>query len=498
MTRYLGRRLSLRLLIVAGFISSIVAFCHWEPISKAIQIGPDEDFEVMKAMLWSEGFTLYDEVWNDQPPLLTVLLGVLFKFFSPSICAARTLSFCFGLVLVAGCFLIARQRFGLLAACISSFSLITAPTVFELCVTSMLEVPAIGTAVFGLWQVIKTERPKAFRLLVAGALIGISMQIKLTAVILIPVIASEILLKFTSKKEGFCNVLSCFFVWITSAAVTFIALGMILGSGYEQAWSSHFSKGTLSANDAQVRRFSIQLLLEHPEALLGGLAGCAYALYCREWRRVGFALVFLATSLIVHCFHHPWWPYYYLHIAIPFALLSGYGIAGFFSIATRAGAETTSYCQAVFKVISVTAALLLSSQLLCYGGIRVSSEIERIESLPQINDDLLIKEMRKYRGLTRFVYAQDTIYPFHAQLLVLPELAVLPIKRLWSGQMSHEEISSILKVRRPEQILLRATLDEEGSNFVKLNYKTVYTDGIHQLYILNEILATSPETAKGR
>ena len=45
------------------------------------QLGVDEGYELIKGWMVSEGFLLYEQVWNDQPPLHTLLLGALFKGF---------------------------------------------------------------------------------------------------------------------------------------------------------------------------------------------------------------------------------------------------------------------------------------------------------------------------------------------------------------------------------------------------------------------------------
>ena len=53
------------LLGVFGLIQSRV------PLRTAVQIGPDEGFEVAKVTLCLHGHKLYSEVWNDEPPLHT-------------------------------------------------------------------------------------------------------------------------------------------------------------------------------------------------------------------------------------------------------------------------------------------------------------------------------------------------------------------------------------------------------------------------------------------
>src|SRR5437870_448092 len=52
------------------------------PLRTAVQIGADEGFELAKATLCLNGYQLYTEVWNDQPPLHTFLITQVLKHFS--------------------------------------------------------------------------------------------------------------------------------------------------------------------------------------------------------------------------------------------------------------------------------------------------------------------------------------------------------------------------------------------------------------------------------
>ncbi|MGB8703022.1 MAG: hypothetical protein WCD18_26700, partial [Thermosynechococcaceae cyanobacterium] len=38
------------------------------PIADVLQFDPDEGIELAKVTLYNQGYTLYDQIWNDQPP----------------------------------------------------------------------------------------------------------------------------------------------------------------------------------------------------------------------------------------------------------------------------------------------------------------------------------------------------------------------------------------------------------------------------------------------
>src|SRR5581483_790912 len=111
------RRLELLLigLLVTGGSAVLIAILP--ALGSAVQIGPDEHFEVTKAALWARGVALYDPVWNDQPPLYTVLLGIVFRCFGIGIAGARAVAVLFGFLFLSGCFVLVRRRCGVVAAC---------------------------------------------------------------------------------------------------------------------------------------------------------------------------------------------------------------------------------------------------------------------------------------------------------------------------------------------------------------------------------------------
>ncbi len=63
-------------------------------------IGADEGFELAKATLCLKGYTLYNEVWNDQPPLHTFLITQILKHISPSVLGPRLRTSVFAVVLL--------------------------------------------------------------------------------------------------------------------------------------------------------------------------------------------------------------------------------------------------------------------------------------------------------------------------------------------------------------------------------------------------------------
>ena len=59
------------------------------PLSSAVVFGGDEGFELMKSYLLANKYTMYAEIWSDQPPLHTAILATVFRAAGTSVLFAR-------------------------------------------------------------------------------------------------------------------------------------------------------------------------------------------------------------------------------------------------------------------------------------------------------------------------------------------------------------------------------------------------------------------------
>lgn len=99
------------------------------PLRTALEFGGDEGYELMKAFLVSLGHPLYGEVWNDQSPLHTELLALVFRVFGPSAYAARLLIVGFTMVLVGPFCNVVSHRSGRVAG-LMAVVLLASPSFF--------------------------------------------------------------------------------------------------------------------------------------------------------------------------------------------------------------------------------------------------------------------------------------------------------------------------------------------------------------------------------
>jgi hypothetical protein len=85
------------------------------------------------------------------------------------------------------------------------------------------------------------------------------------------------------------------------------------------------------------------------------------------------------------------------------------------------------------------------------------------------------------------LFTEATVYSFHSGIPLPPDLAVLPLKRFWSGEMTAARLGEELKQARPGLILLPNDSREVPYQDWLLNqYRLVYQDSGHLLYLLRQ------------
>jgi len=69
------------------------------PLRAANLIGADEGFQVAKATLCLTGYKLHTDIWNDQPPLYTILLTETMRDHSSTMLGPRLITSSFAVLL---------------------------------------------------------------------------------------------------------------------------------------------------------------------------------------------------------------------------------------------------------------------------------------------------------------------------------------------------------------------------------------------------------------
>ncbi|MGA2248809.1 MAG: glycosyltransferase family 39 protein [Verrucomicrobiota bacterium] len=468
-----------------------VVFYAELPLGTASLFGEDEGCELMKAVMCNKGFTLYTDIWNDQPPVFTLLLCQAFKAFGTSLIVGRLVAAFFGMLMIGTFFWLIEQRLGTWKAILATFFLIAAPDVALLSASVMLEVPAFATALLAaclLFQWAKKDR--VWWLLVSGIVMGIALQIKLTAVLIVPAMLVEIVIacKAHAGKRWWKTAISSAIKWGSVAMTTVLIIIAIWAKGsILSSWKSHFAEQSLPGlTSARDFPFQFEFIENHIECVLAAIAGVVLVICRRIWRETAFPIIFLATVSCIHAFHRPWWSYYYLHFAIPLAWLSAFAVTEAIALTGRLLA-TSHYRLALKKTWQGILLCSLVSFVLVRSEKRFESNIKALRSRTPVATNVLVNKMREYANQTRWVYADQDIYAFHACLSTPPELTVVVFKRFWSGQITTANLVATCRHYGTEQLVLNpAHITTEWNDFL-VDYDAVYRDTNTILYVAKRI-----------
>jgi len=97
--------------------------------------------------------------------------------------------------------------------------------------------------------------------------------------------------------------------------------------------------------------------------------------------------------------------------------------------------------------------------------------------------DPIVNRMKSFAGNTRWAYCEKPIYAFQAGFPEPPKIAMVTLKRYWSGQINNDEILEVCHNYQPGEILLKPEMiNEEWRNFLN-NYTMAFQDKAFKLLL---------------
>jgi len=116
-------------------------------------------------------------------------------------------------------------------------------------------------------------------------------------------------------------------------------------------------------------------------------------------------------------------------------------------------------------------------------GARLYLQISGVRHSPQTYSSLVLGELGRLKPFARSIYTDQTVHSFHSGIPMPPDLAVLPLKRFWSGGMTNARVAARLWEAKPEGILPRNdTREVPFQDLIDAEYRMVYQDGSLRLY----------------
>ena len=480
------------------------------PLGTAIKIGADEDFEYAKATLWLKGYHFYTEVWNDQPLLHTFWITQVLKLVSPSVLGPRLVTSAFTLLLLASTFFLTRRVHGSGVAALTTALLIGSPGFLELASSCMVEIPSLAPVLAALAVLVVGPKSRyGFTEIVAGVLFAAALQSKFIGVIYLPLILLVLWLRQRPEAPsaiiaglpvlgqpsgpsakltipaGIRGMIRPLCAFATAMLAGFVAIHFWIGEGgfwlqVQQSWASHFAGvRSFEYGSPQDRPFDWSILLKNWDATVPALVGIVFLL--RQSRRAPWALLPLtwtALTLVVFGRHTPWWSYYYVHNAIPLCWCAAIGWA---SVSQHLSRRRAWGWIALFAVFAVGATAWM--------GARTYLQVRSMRELPRLHSALVLREIERYRPFTQFLYTEEPVYSFHAGIPMPPRLAVVALKRFWSGDLTNTRLVEELQRVRPGMLLLtNDTRERPFQDWMQAEYRLVYEDTRHRLYALRSVI----------
>ncbi len=494
-------------------IVAVVLIYSFLPLATAFQFGEDEGYELIKAFLHFKGYVLYKEIWSDQPPLFTLLLSSSFHLFGSSVLSARLVAAGFGLVLMGSFHELVRRRSGPWHALSGSFFLLAAPTVLLLSVSAMQEVAAIGTALLSTWFLFQWNGRRHWGWLAAsGIVMGLALQIKFTAAVVLPSFSLELLLLCLkapvetpetarppagANQPVFRSLITR--IWQRDTSVSFLILSAcvalvctVVGQLWAQG-SLHIAmeahtvlKDVPGIDPIESYKFDPWFFQNHTECMIAGGVCVIVAIWQKRLREIAFPTMLLLTTSLIHAVHKPWFNYYYIHLAVPLAWLTGWCVNEVIQYVLR------NWTRRAFNLTSTTtwkylALCGLAALAIVRSERRLEASIKNLREQPRADANPIVKKMKEYAGQTLWVYAEHPIYTFHAQLLARPQLAIVSPKRLWSNQIATQEIIDVCMRETPGLLVLPGTTSRQVWTRLLEQYAPVHMDKENILYVDHKI-----------
>lgn len=464
--------------LYVGFVLAI------RPVKQTFEFDYDEGLNLMKALLYSKGFSLYSQIWSDQPPLATVLLSGWFSLFGQSVFAARVLILLFSALLTWSFYQILRNSLARIPAFYGTLLLFTSWLFVRASISVMIGIPCAAMAMLSIYILVLYKKHDCKRLLVlSGVLLALSLQTKLITVFLIPLILFYIV-DSRIRKRITKKVLFSALLWL----ITIFSIYVLVGFSYHALDYRYLVKAhTSQPIEADIINYNSQEYLQflfsqdYDYLFLAGIGAAAIIL---NKQREGFLpLIWLTTATLVLLNHKPIWYHHYTMLAIPIAWLGAYGFA--LVLNSFPAGWYSNFKQNIKKVSFPCFAIGLLVYLMIAIPAKPLTKPEK--------DPTVMQLVLKYRESTHWVFTDRPIYAFYAGLLVPPEIAVMSRKRFNSGDLTLDYLLKILQTYRPEQIVLarwtqKIKSDSKISAYIDQNYSKTYESetGTSVHYLLKE------------
>ncbi|MEJ2708572.1 MAG: glycosyltransferase family 39 protein [Anaerolineales bacterium] len=489
--RILDGRSNLRVLIWPALISLafVILALFFFPGWRQLILSTDEGIELARSMLVDRGYSMYSQIWSDHPPLFTYMLVGIFRLVGERFYFARLLTLGLSVSLLWSVFYFLYLAVGKWTAVAGTLLVVLLPMYLTLSVSIMIGLPAIALAAVSLallaaWH---THR-SGWALALSAILLTLSVMIKVFTGLLAPIfvlglLAAEIYRQ--PRNASWRMRLAPAVVWGLIFSISLVGLGWLLvGPQYmTQLLTIHLEAGTTTIFLDET--FSLAYVLQpvHPILFLAALGG-VYAIVNRRWLLL-YPLAWMLAALLLLSNLRPVWLHHQLLVTIPAAMLASVPV---YEVLAWLVEKLTSHQHEINirNLLLVGALFGLGLYLFTW---RVPEPLRLVSwkpvsplagfDLSEAQENVL-RQINKYAPQTRWIVTDLPTYGFLAGLPVPPELAVMSMKRIETGDLTQADILQTIQKYHPEQVLLGRREYPQVQAYLGENYRRISDKKLQQ------------------
>ncbi len=430
-----------------GFLVLMLLIAPWWNV---YELGRDEGINLQKANLLSQGFSLYSEIWSDQPPFLTIVLGLVNWVFPYSVTAGRVTVLIFALMLVVALYLAVRNASGRLAGWLSVILLISSPMFIKLSVSVMIGLPSIALAAVSLVLGQSTSR-RALTAGLSGCVLALAISTKISAALILPAVLIAIV---QASDHRPLRSLGTFFAWLCTTLVLLLGLGSDFA--FAQLVSPHLTAFSVEIQSLIGGPHALKELVRQRAPLLfwGFILFFPFLLVRRPaWQNIYPALAWIILCGIVFSLHRPLWSHHALILMPPLAWLVASWVA---PILSREVSDLRAHrFQHLLKGrhLTLASAIMLGGLIAAVtitGVDRARKGFLRQPSFEAKRADIWFELNRQS---SKRAIADRPMFAYRAGLSVPPALAVWSRKRMLTGRLTEDQIYSEI-LNAPDAVIL--------------------------------------------
>ena len=458
----------------------------------------DEGINLIKSLLLREGFTMYRDIWSDQPPLLTGMLAGWATLFGDSVAAARILIMLFAALLVWMLYLAARPATSTVAAVVAVVMLILSEFFLRLSGAVMVGLPALALAITAAAILARGERTW-WRIALAAVVMAAALQVKLISALVGPALAVHLLFGpagAAMPSFGRRLLQAVVFGAVTLAAFVLIALpfnalqpGLLLGT--------HFGAPTYTQALflEEKSTFLPNFFKQHAVYLLVALVGVVWAARRRN-RSMLLPLTWFLTTLAALTVHRPLWYHHSIMLTVPLAWVCTYGVQAWVAQFDKLVGDANAVAVKVRAGLLVTTAVALALALLLLPRPLAARQYDQMRvNRPNYIPHIFERFSEHAAVEPGWVFTDHPFYAYQAGLPVPPPIAAISRKRLETGIITQESMVQTLEEYWPKYVILERftySYSEEFMQILRDKYDLVVEIEPAQYYRLNGAYQPGP------